>query len=120
MTDPSPKAARDSKRILMPTRRKRRDNEGAQVLVELIARNNYARTGLSDLASTRWIDVYQKDFAAAHLAQRYHCHSSSSKRVAVGASSKRTSLRSRIRLAASSHPARGRAAGEMTIVPLRA
>ena len=120
MADFARKTARDAQGISVRTRRKRRDNECGQVLVEIVGRNDDARTRFSHLASARWIEVYQKDFTAAHRAQCYHFHSSSSKRVAVGASSKRSSSRWRIRLAASPHPARGRAAGEMTMTPLRA
>jgi len=120
MPDPSRKTARDTKWIFARTRGKRRDNECGQVLVEIVGRNDDAGTRFSHLAAARRIEVYQKDFTAAHLARCYHFHSSSSKRVPVGASSKRSSPRSRIRLAASAHPARGRAAGEMTMTPLRA
>jgi hypothetical protein len=90
------KLARDAERVPMAPGREWSHDEGTDMGVELVGRDDRARSGLADLAAPPRIQVDQEDFAPTNGLRRYHCHSSSSNRVAVGSSMSRSSFRSRI------------------------
>lgn len=103
------KATRYAPGIGSPARRHRHDDHGAQVLVQLVRRNDEAGAGLLDLAARRGIQPYEVHFAAGPGGPRYfHSHSSRSKRVAVNSSKRPSAARSRMTRAAFAQPVRGR------------
>ena len=63
--------------ICMHASRERSNNGGAEVLIELIGRDNQTRARLSDLPPPRWIEFDEKHLAAPRGAgsARYHSHS---------------------------------------------
>src|SRR5207247_2704184 len=107
------KLARYTERIRVPARRERRHDEGSEVSVQLVGRDDDAGPLLADLAPSGWIEVDQEHVATGNLPYRPR-HSLSSKRVRVGASSRRSSPRPRMSRAASAQPARGAAREVMT------
>lgn len=80
-------AARDPKRIGLSPSRERCDDDCAQMSIELVRRDDDAGASLLDLASARRIQINEEDIPATDWLHAYHCHSASSKRVGVGASS---------------------------------
>jgi len=49
----------------MPTAGQRRDDRRSQMLVQLVRRDHYARPGLADFASQRWIERDEIDATTA-------------------------------------------------------
>lgn len=115
---PSFQSTRDPKRIRMSAGGERRDDERAQMLVQLVGGNHYARPSLANFASAGRIQIDEKNLATPNFLVRYHSHSVSSNFVRVGGSVKRSSALVRARFAASLQPARGRCGDEMIIAPL--
>ena len=112
------KATRHSPRVCPPARGHRRDDHSAQVLVQLVRGHYETRAGLLNLAAKRGIQPNEVDFAAGPSGPRYfHSHSSRSKRVAVGSSSRASCPRSRMARAAFAQPVRGRRVAWMTSRP---
>jgi len=105
--------ARYAERIGVAACSKRRQNESTQVGVQLVGRHHHAGPRLADLPSPSGTERDEEDVASSDSAYRQR-HSWSSNCVPVGSSSRRSSPRSRICLAASAHPARGRRGEVMT------
>ena len=112
------KPAGHSERVRVATCGKRRDDESPQVSVQLIRRHHHAGPCLANLAPSGGVKVDQEHVSSTDLSYRQR-HSSSSKRVLLGSSSRRSSTRSRIRRAASAQPARGSLRELITIAPSR-
>lgn len=102
-----------AERIRVAACSKRRHNESTQVGVQLVGRHHHAGPRLADLPSPSGTERDEEDVASRDSAYRQR-HSWSSNCVPVGSSSRRSSPRSRICLAASAHPARGRLGEVMT------
>lgn len=104
-------------RVHLTARCHRRHHGGAQIGVELVGRNDHTGPGLANLTAERRIEAYQMHLTPGDPRSRYHVHSSSSNRVAVGASRRVSSPRLCIARAASAQPARGRRAARTTRRP---
>lgn len=63
----------------------RRNDDGVEVLIELIGRHDKAGPRLANLAAQRRVEAYKMDLAACRTAPPcYHVHSRLSKRVGKG------------------------------------
>src|SRR5262245_46708703 len=108
--------------IGVPTRSHRRNNDGTQMVIELIGRDDQTRPSLANLATARRIQFNEHDLAPVRNAGETsyrHSHSSSSN-AGGGVSSSPSSPRWCSCAAASAHPARARRTAAMTIRPLSA
>lgn len=87
-------AASDSKRVRPARRGERCNDRSPQMGVELVWRNDDAGAGLADFASAGRVEGNEEDLPAPNRSL-YHCQSSSSNRVGVGASRSRSPSSSR-------------------------
>lgn len=90
-------AARSAEGVRLARGRQGRDDEGAKVGVEFVRRDDDVRPSLPDFAPARRVQIHEEYLATPDRLHSYHRHSSSSKRVGVGASSSRSPSSARSR-----------------------
>ena len=101
-------AARDAPGVGVAASRHRRNYDRSQVLIQFIRRDDQTRPGLADFTAKRWIKTDQVNLASLRrLGRHYQVHSSASKTVTAGLSSRASSPRLCIARAASAQPCRG-------------